>query len=538
MSVVLRIMCRTRLRQPRGRGQPTAAVTSSASVREGRIWLGFGKGTYLILITILIFQAAEGLLRIDAPFTEPAACGRSTVNAMFARNYYEDGFNFFLPRLDYGAPPGYAVQEFPLLPYGVALLYPITGVEEWVARAVPLTFGIGTTILTFVAAALRYRSAQAALVAAFVMALSPMIAFFTRTFQSDSAMLFFLMLAVVMLLWARGMSTYIWRLLAAVSAAISLLLKPSTAVLLPMLLFLLNRTLPENLGRGERIRTLTIFLGISVLPTVLFYWYAEHLNSFGNMGILAVADRAQVSHILNFAYYVQLFKDFLQAVTPAGMLALGAAAATMMVRRVVDWLIVLWAGGVAALLIVFNEAIAHHEYYQMIWVPLASLAAAQTVDFLRRRERRWTWYVRVVVVLVVATTVAASVALHWEFMKLRLKFPPEAELRVEAGAWLRAHTPEDAIVVSVASPDVLYYAHRRGWFVEGESGGTSDPTVLRRICTDGCDYFVSVRGGRELSQEMRQLLDHGGLVHTRGDLRVWRIDPAQLGAGQSDAISE
>lgn len=478
-----------------------------------------------VLLLIIMLQGLEGLIRIDAPFTEPAAGGRSTVNAMFARNYYENGFNFFLPQLDYGTFPGYAVQEFPLIPYIVALSYKVTGVQEWVARLVPLLFGLGVTVMVYLIGKNRYQNTIAGIVGAFVVAISPILAYFSRTFQSDSAMVFFVTLAVYLLVRrdCSGRRGVFWG--SGVCLALGFLLKPSSLVLIPVFVFLLMEA-DTQASLTRKVTVIAKFLCLAILPSLAFYAYAEYLNSFSNMGILAVARRASLEHVTTTRFYIQLAKDFLQAVTPIGLLAMVGFVYVMFRGKKIDWVLSLWVTGVLLLMIMFNEAIAHHEYYQMIWVPAAGMAAAKFANWILDHASTWKNRSQVILAAGSIAAVVLSIAIHWQFVELRLRFPDQAQSRLEAAKWIADHTPENVKLVAVSLPDILYYSRRRGWYVEAETGGTTDPKILNSICRDDCDYFVSVDGGRELSQKMVQYLEQGGQLHRDGLLVIWKIPKA------------
>src|SRR5437868_12405956 len=87
-----------------------------------------------ILVFVCVAAVAVRCWKIDAPFTDSWSW-RQTDVAAIARNYFENGFHFSRPQIDWaGNEPGYVGTEFPILPFAAALTYEATGVHEWVGR--------------------------------------------------------------------------------------------------------------------------------------------------------------------------------------------------------------------------------------------------------------------------------------------------------------------------------------------------------------------------------------------------------------------
>ena len=94
-----------------------------------------------IIVFICVVAVAVRCWKIDAPFTDPWSW-RQTDVAAIARNYFENGFHFARPQIDWaGDQPGFVGTEFPILPFTAAIAYKYLGVQEWIGRL--------QTILTF-----------------------------------------------------------------------------------------------------------------------------------------------------------------------------------------------------------------------------------------------------------------------------------------------------------------------------------------------------------------------------------------------------
>jgi hypothetical protein len=467
----------------------------------------------LAVTTLVLTQAVVALLRVDAPFTEPAAYGRSCVNATIARNFFEHGMRLLYPQLDYGSPPGYAALEFPLIPYLAAAMYWVTGIQEWVGRGIPALFGIGTTIVVWLIARELTPNPLARVAAVTLMVLSPTFEFFSRVFQSDSAMVFFIVLSVLLLMRAERSGSQRTFTAACIACIVGMLLKPSSLVLLPALV-----SIPVLSGKRRTIAPAVVLIGTTLVIVAGYYLFARAVNTYPEtLGLDAVARRATLQRMLQVSYDLQIAKDIVQAVTPAGIVSL-AAGLLLGLRRRQTWFLPLWAAGAIVLNLVFNEALSHHEYYQLIWVPLAALSAAELVS--AASETRWLggaaqWAVAAVAVAILA----GSVTLTWRFLALRLAFPPSSGERLTAAALVEQHTPPNALV-AVEDIDLLYYSHRRGWPFGTDTGQPISVIQLQGVAARGVEYLMIADARRTLSDEGRRYLDQHGMVVARGDRAV------------------
>src|SRR5436305_15107843 len=93
-----------------------------------------------LLFFIVLAAFAVRLIGIDQPFDDRWSWRQSDVAAI-ARNYFENGFHFARPQIDWaGEEPGWVGTEFPVLPFTAALLYKVFGMREWVGRLLTIMF--------------------------------------------------------------------------------------------------------------------------------------------------------------------------------------------------------------------------------------------------------------------------------------------------------------------------------------------------------------------------------------------------------------
>src|SRR5437762_5379147 len=104
-----------------------------------------------LLFFIVLAAVVVRLVGIEQPFIDSWSWRQSDVAAI-ARNYFDNGFHFALPQIDWaGNERGYVGSEFPILPFVAAVFYKSLGVQEWIGRiqgvlffvlALPFFFGL------------------------------------------------------------------------------------------------------------------------------------------------------------------------------------------------------------------------------------------------------------------------------------------------------------------------------------------------------------------------------------------------------------
>ena len=122
--------------------------------------------------------------------------------AAIARNFAQLNFNIFYPQTEYnGAPPNYVELELQIVPFLAAMAYKLFGVHEIFGRLIAIAFGVGTIAVVGYFARWLFASAAAGVAAMALYAIYPGSIYYSRTFQPDGAMVFFLVAALYA--WSR-----------------------------------------------------------------------------------------------------------------------------------------------------------------------------------------------------------------------------------------------------------------------------------------------------------------------------------------------
>lgn len=164
-----------------------------------KLWK-FIKNPYLYLAAIIILAFALRLYKLDNPIADWHSW-RQADTAAVARNFYEEGYNPFLPRGDDMSTISeikpvlnlerYRFVEFPIYPTIVALAYFLNGaVDEELARLVSVLFSLGSVVFIYFIVK-RYSTIAHALLSAFIFATLPFSIFYSRVTLPEPSLIFF-----------------------------------------------------------------------------------------------------------------------------------------------------------------------------------------------------------------------------------------------------------------------------------------------------------------------------------------------------------
>lgn len=151
---------------------------------------------WLSLVVCLAFLVR--LYKIDSPLADWHSWRQADTSAV-TRNFIKQGFNPFLPKYDdmSGAAEHpminvgrYRFVEFPIYNIVVYPFYLVFGINPMYDRLVSVLFSLGSTIFVYLIAK-RYKGVLVGLVAAFIYALLPFNIFFSRTILPEPTFVFF-----------------------------------------------------------------------------------------------------------------------------------------------------------------------------------------------------------------------------------------------------------------------------------------------------------------------------------------------------------
>lgn len=425
-----------------------------------------------LAIAIGIVAVIIRLIAINQPFVDQWSWRQSDV-ASIARNYYQHGFQFVYPQIDWaGNEPGYVGTEFPILPFIAAVCYNFTGIHEWVGR-LPAVILFAASLPFFFLLVRKVFDANAATWATFFYGFAPLNLFAGREFMPDVPSLSLALIGLYFFLrWIDDQRSTSFCTAAAL-ISLSILIKLPTATIGAPLLYLTWQKFRWNLFRQP---SLWLFAAIALLPSLAWYWHAYQIaekfyphHFFGAGGIW----------VENLSWYWKIATQIsTSTLTPLlfalAVLSIFTARSTRIARLFHAWL------GAMILFIVVVGYGNRHQWYQLPLVPIAAtfggMACASVGSKLASPTARIAWSI-------LLATAFASLS----FIYARPFYRPAAAPLRDAGLELKRTTARNSLIVAAddGDPTIFYYAERKGWhFLEKDGIYEGNPLNSEQVIVD------------------------------------------------------
>ncbi len=278
---------------------------------------------YLVLIIIALFFLN---FYSKTLFYRPGSIHqwRQTDCLSIAKNYYEEGMNFFTPKLHYqGVKDGKAVSEFPILNYSAAALWKIFGEHEYIYRFLEYFIFLCSIFVLFNTLLVFFRSILLALFAVSILLTSPLLTYYGVSFIADvpAFSLGVICFCLTFRFYETGKMSNFY--MALFTGTLAVLIKASAMVGLSLLLFI---SVVDLLGLNRHLGLRSLFskkmlpaLLILVSAGLVIAWYRFALfynnNNNNNIFLLTVLpiwemDEKELIHNLKILFN-SLFPIFL-----------------------------------------------------------------------------------------------------------------------------------------------------------------------------------------------------------------------------------
>jgi hypothetical protein len=380
---------------------------------------------------------------------------RQSITLMVARDFSRHGFRLLYPQVQWvshnrPSDPSYFSGEFSLQSIVAAALYKVFGESDAAARIVVIAFSLAG--IWFLYDLLRRRAGErAALLGAFIYALLPYHLFFGRAFMPDIPAIS-LALGALDLLDRR-------RLVAATLLAAAAILQKLTVVFLFLpAAFIAFRAMP-------------VFC-LSALPALAWYLHAAAMSKASGFAIMQPFRLGRDLGLwLQPSFLADTGKALaIEAFSPAGLVLVVAGC---LVRGRTAWIFRLWIAGAASILILTPTLLPANHYYLTVLLPAGAALAGMALAKLPPAG------IAIVLTIFAADAIRCALPLYEPD---RLPYQMGIEIK-------RLSAPTDLIVTETGgSPNVLYYADRRGWML----AGIYDPAVIDKLHAAGARYYADV----------------------------------------------
>jgi 4-amino-4-deoxy-L-arabinose transferase-like glycosyltransferase len=447
-----------------------------------------------VVVVILILAVAARLILINQPYVDHWSWRQSDV-AGIARNFYDGGFRFAYPQIDWaGNATGYVGTEFPILPFVAAICYKFAGIHEWIGRSQAVIL-FAVSLPFFFLLVREIFGSTAAVWATFFFSFTPLNIFAGRSFMPDVPSLSLAIIGLYFFLrWTHDQK---WTpfFAAAIAISLSILIKVTSIVIAAPLLYLAvaavcdrrrnkERRFSKPLGRSAafaRLRRaegergplnfgahraplqLIAFVAIALLPSAIWYWHAYQIaqrfyphHFFGAGGI----------RIESFSWYWHVvWQTAVSSLTP--VLAITALVGLFVPQsrdrkysRLFHW----WLVAV----ILFIVAIGYgnrHRWYQLPMVPITAAFAGAACSFFASKLPSRSAAIILSILLVSSFAILS-------YVHVRPLYESSAAQLRNAGLALNKITPSDALIVAadMGDPTLFYYSQRKGWHFLEEDG--------------------------------------------------------------------
>jgi len=455
-----------------------------------------------LAIMMSILAVAVRLICIDQPYLDNWSWRQSDVAAI-ARNYFQVGFHFAHPQIDWaGDESGYVGTEFPILPFLAAICYKIVGVHEWVGRVQALIL-FAVSLPFFLLMVRKIFGETAATWALFFYGFAPVGIMAGRCFMPDMPSLALSIIGLYFFQrWideselatgrVRPIGGPDWRLgstsffASAFFISLSILIKlPSILIGAPLACLAFQHFRSSSFKRSD----LWFFAAIALLPSALWYGHAYQIASqfyphhfFGAGGV----------QIMSAAWYLKIAKEIVTSTLTPFVFVLGGLGASITRStaraRMFQW----WL----AAMLLFTVIVGYgnrHQWYQLPLVPIAAAFAGAACAFIAAKISSRATKIILSIVLIIMFSFSA-------FVYARKFYQSSALPLRDAGLRLKTVTPASALVVAAdnGDPTVLYYAERKGWhFLEKNGIYDGEPKDSAQAIADleelrkrGASYLV------------------------------------------------
>src|SRR3989344_5832217 len=449
----------------------------------------------LTLIIILAFLVR--IYKLDSPIADWHSW-RQADTAAVSRNFIKD-FNPFYPRgvdmsgvAEHPIPNlgAYRFVEFPIYNLAVYPLYLLFGVDDKYSRLASVLFSLGSIVFLYLITR-KYTGTGTSLLAAFIFAVLPFNVFFSRSTLPEPTFIFF-SLGMIYFVDQKKLA------LGLIFSAIAFLIKP----------WAIFFALPLIYSNWPPSKKKILLALMAITPFVVWrLWIMQYPEGIPASNWLLNGDEIRFRPAFWWWIISERIGREILGVTGAFLFFLG-----LILKPKNSYFLHIWALSFFLYFIIFATGNVRHDYYQVIFVPIASIFVALgfmgLIKGLRDAVPR-IWTIPLAIIFL-------GLAFYFTWTQVRELYKVNNQPIVEAGKFADKILPIDAIVVAPYNGDTafLYQINRPGFPV------TAFP-LIEMVENYGVTHYISVNRDNETNWVLRHfkiLEDNSKFVIA--DLRV------------------
>ncbi|MCX5713985.1 MAG: glycosyltransferase family 39 protein [Candidatus Omnitrophica bacterium] len=278
--------------------------------------------------------------------------------------------------------------QVPLVSYQILTAWQVFGENLWGPRLVNVVFGIFSIIVAYQIAYLLFCDAIAAVLCSFVLAVTPVAAFFSRNLQPESPALFWLLLGSMFYLkYVIKFKAYdlLW---GGFCFFLSWLYKGSFIIGLVPLAFCLpfQRSFKDS-SKFLKDVALLLMPYLMFIATILWFkrtgqWGFQELDRVKILEIFTPGYWRQYGGIIWWYIYQENFTLLFTVTTIGGLIVLFSKGLNLAVRYAAGWIFAAVIYGM-----VFSDYINQHNYYQIPFILFVSLSSGYFLAYLLKKSQ-------------------------------------------------------------------------------------------------------------------------------------------------------
>ncbi|MBN1383341.1 MAG: glycosyltransferase family 39 protein [Elusimicrobia bacterium] len=412
------------------------------------------KNLLIIIFSIFVFSIVFHIKGITSPLLDFQSW-RQTQTAMVARNYYENGFKFFHPQVDWSGRESNrrAGTEFPVFSFLIALLYKIFGVHDILGRFLAVFISACSAVYLFLLLR-KFFEFWSAYIASLIFSAIPIKIYFTRTVQPESLMLFSIIAGFYYFIcYLENSNIKIHIILSWIFLVLAPLVKlPSLYILLPVAYLSYHKWDRKFLYRID------IWCFNVLLVLCVWIWYRYAKSGIGVLPLEFSGFLAMLKIIGQPHFWTRNFLSrFPELTTTYAGLIFFAVGFWNIVLKKRQIFFGVWFFSVVIYIIFIGEYGYIHQYTVLHYAPINAAFMGAGVGYL------WTRFGNRKVNKILIILLVMSIPIN-SIVRIRKWYRLDNLWLLKAGRIVaELSSPKDLFLCNTRGPRDLYHIHRKGF---------------------------------------------------------------------------
>lgn len=415
------------------------------------------------------------LIGITNPPLEGGHSWRQSLTNMISRNFFEEGYNFLYPKIDYAAElTGIIGAEFPLYNLINCLFFELFGFDHWYGRLINLIVaGIGT--YAFYLLVKRFFADKIAFISTIIFIVSSWFSF-SRKIMPDTFSLSLMIIGLWQLVKYTDLKKYKHLFVFVLFASLSILTKlPSIVYFSLFILIPFTNTITI---KDKTLIIISSFVAFGIGCSWYFYWVPHlvetyHYQLYFSKGILeGIQEIIPYTGQLLGRFYKNGLESFIAF--PFVLLGIYFTFKNKQYSKLTLF-------GAFLLVFIFfiiktGSVFPLHNYYILPFVPIMAICAGYGISHLPPKSTS--------ILLILIGFEGVLNQQHDFFIKDEHTY--RAQLETFIAPHIKAN--EQVIVNGGQNPRMIYFAHRKGWTIFNEDFNNS--SVINQKIEWGAKFIV------------------------------------------------